>query len=240
MSEWKRKRFWKSVAVTEEDGAFLVELDGRRVRTPAKAPLALPTRALADAVAAEWDAQQDEIDPRLMPFTRSANAAIDKVVPQFSEVADIVAAYGDSDLLCYRAEHPQGLVDRQAAQWDPALEWAATALGVRMAVHRGVIHCPQDRDVIARLSARVHALTPFQLAAFHDLTSLTGSLILGFATVDGWRDPDAIWTLSRLDEIWQQEKWGEDQEARAVAEAKHEAFMHAKRFFDAATSRASG
>ncbi|MGD9863199.1 MAG: ATP12 family chaperone protein [Pseudodonghicola sp.] len=232
MSEWKSKRFWDEATVAEQDGGYHVLLDGRLVKTPAKAVLILPTREMAEAVAAEWAAQEGVIDPGTMPFTRSANAAIDKVRIQHAEVADMLADYGDSDLLCYRADRPQELADRQAALWDPALDWAAQALGVRLTAHSGVIHQPQAAEGQARLRALVHALDPFQLAAFHDLVSLSGSLILGFAAARDWRDADAIWQLSRLDELWQQEQWGRDDEAEATAELKRAAFLHAKKFFD--------
>jgi chaperone required for assembly of F1-ATPase len=231
-SEWKTKRFWKEVAVVPEDAMFAVELDGRRVKTPAKASLLLPTQGMAAAVAAEWQAQTGVIDPGKMPFTRTANAAIDKVAHQHGEVADMLAGYGDSDLLCYRAESPDELIRRQAGEWDPALDWASDAMGVRLDVFSGVIHTAQSRDALARLSGRVHALSKYQLAAFHDLVSLSGSLVLGFATASGWRDADEIWQLSQLDEIWQQEQWGIDDDAEAMSNAKMQAFLHAKHFYD--------
>lgn len=212
---------------------FAVELDGRRVKTPAKVSLVVPTREMAASVAAEWDAQTGIINPNEMPFTRSANAAIDKVAHQHGEVADMLADYGDCDLLCYRAHTPDTLVQRQAREWDPALEWATDALGVRLKVVSGVVHTAQSPDDLARLSARVHALNKYQLAAFHDLVSLSGSLVLGFATAADWRNADEIWQLSQLDEIWQQEKWGVDDEAQAMSEVKKQAFLHAKRFYDA-------
>ncbi|MGR3760696.1 ATP12 family chaperone protein [Roseobacteraceae bacterium NS-SX3] len=232
MSEWKQKRFWKQVSVAAADGGFAVELDGRRVKTPAKALLAVPSQELAERIAAEWDEQVDPVDPLSMPFTRSANAAIDKVIPQKAAVADMLAEYGDSDLLCYRAESPEGLVARQAEEWDPALEWAADELGARLFPCAGVLHRPQDPAALAALREQVHAMTPFQLAAFHDLVCISGSLVLGFAAARGWRDADEIWQISRLDERWQEEQWGADAEAQAAAEAKREAFLHAKRFFD--------
>lgn len=232
MSDWKPKRFWKLATVAERDGSFAVELDGRPVRTPAKTLLTLPTRPMAEAVAAEWDAQEKEVDPRTMPFTRSANAAIDKVRVQHAEVADLLAAYGDSDLLCYRAVHPAELVTRQSQIWDPALDWACDTFGVRLITVNGLMHQPQPESVQAQLSARVHDLSDFQLAAFHDLVSLSGSLVLGFAAALDWRDPDEIWRISRLDELWQEEQWGPDEEAQALAELKRQAFLHAKRFFD--------
>ncbi len=232
MSEWKQKRFWKRVAAVPDDAGFAVELDGRRVKTPAKAALIVPTQGMAEAIAAEWDAQQEVVNPLTMPFTRSANAAIDKVTPQHAEVADMLAAYGDSDLLCYRADAPAELVARQADQWDPALEWAASELGARLRARIGVIHESQDPEAVAQLTARTHDKTAFQLAAFHDLVTLSGSLVLGFAAAAGWRRADEIWALSRLDETWQEEQWGRDDEAHAMAEIKREAFLHAKRFYD--------
>ncbi|RLK07835.1 ATP12 family chaperone protein [Ruegeria conchae] len=232
MSDWKPKRFWTSGAVVEIDNGYTVALDGRRVKTPAKAALVLPTHAMAQAIADEWDAQEKEVDPTTMPFTRSANAAIDNVQHQHGEVADMLADYGDSDLLCYRATHPEALQNRQANDWDPALDWAADALGARLISRVGVVHHPQDTETLQTLRNRVHALNAFQLAAFHDLVSLSGSLILGFAAALDWRAPDEIWHISRLDELWQIEQWGHDDEAHAAAEVKKAAFLHAKRFFD--------
>lgn len=234
MSEWKLKRFWKAAGADTDPGevGYRVLLDGRPVRTPAKALLAAPTRAMALAIAAEWDAQEAEIDPTTMPMTRAANAAIDKVAVQRAEVADMLAAYGDSDLLCYRAEAPEELVARQAEAWDPALDWAAAELGARLEVFVGVIHAPQPPEALARLAREVHGLTAFQLAAFHDLVSLSGSLVLGLAAARGWREADALWAMSRIDETWQEEQWGYDEEAAEAAEVKARAFLDAKRFFD--------
>ncbi|WP_291729361.1 ATP12 family chaperone protein [Leisingera sp. F5] len=232
MSGWAQKRFWKQVLVAQTEDGFAVELDGRRVKTPAKAPLAVPTRAMGDAIAAEWDAQTESVDPGTMPCTRSANAAIDKVTHQHSEVAAMLAEYGDSDLLCYRADAPVELTLRQAQEWDPALDWAAGALGVRLQPRTGILHQPQEAAALSALADKVHAMTPFQLAAFHDLVGISGSLILGFAAAQGWRSADEIWQLSRLDERWQEEQWGVDEDAQAAAEVKRQEFLHAKRFYD--------
>lgn len=139
MSEWSMRRFWKEAGVVPEDGGFAVKLDGRGVKTPAKTPLVVPTMALAQAIADEWDAQGEKVDPTGMPFTRMANSALDKVRTQHAEVADMLAAYGDSDLLCYRADHPAELIARQAAGWDPLLAWAAEVLGAPLAPRVGVI-----------------------------------------------------------------------------------------------------
>lgn len=231
MSEWAAKRFWKAASVVELDGRFAVELDGRGVKTPAKRPLHLPTRAMAQAVAAEWDAQEDVINPNTMPATKTANAALDKVTIQHAEVADMLAAYGDSDLLCYRADTPEELVERQNTLWNPMLDWAEQTLGVRLETRSGVIHAPQNPDALAILRDRTHALSIFELAAFHDLVSLSGSLILGFGAAFDAQPVQALWDLSRLDEIWQEEQWGEDEEATAMAEVKQAAFLHAKHMF---------
>ncbi|KEJ88657.1 ATP12 family chaperone protein [Sulfitobacter donghicola] len=234
MSEWKAKRFWKMATVAERDGGFAVELDGRSVKTPAKQVLQVPTRAMAEAIALEWDAQEDAINPNTMPVTKTANAAIDKVTIQHEEVAEMLAAYGDSDLLCYRADSPEELIARQAEQWDPMLDWAAEHLDARLETRTGVVHAPQEKTAIEALRQRTHALDPFELAAFHDLVSLSGSLVLGFAAAMGARSAEELWGISRLDEIWQEEQWGEDDDATALAEIKREAFLHAKRMFDLA------
>ncbi|WP_127115608.1 ATP12 family chaperone protein [Shimia sediminis] len=231
MSGWAKKRFWKAARVASDDGGFAIELDGRRVKTPAKVSLTVPTRAMADAIAAEWQAQEDEIDPRTMPVTRSANAAIDKVGQQHGEVAEMLAEYGGSDLLCYRATQPAELIARQAEKWDPMLAWAASTLGAELAPVSGVIHVAQPPEALARLRQQVHALTNFEMAAFHDLVSLSGSLILGFAAVHQARPIEELWALSRVDEDWQEQQWGSDEEATEHAEIKRQAFLHADRFF---------
>ena len=231
MTEWALKRFWTTVAVSEQDGGFAIQLDGRPVRTPAKRPLVVPTRALAEEVAAEWAAQEGQVDPMSMPATRLANAALDKVAVQHAEVADMLADYGDSDLLCYRAEAPADLVARQAAEWDPLLDWAADTFGACLAARQGVMHAPQDPQALALLRSEVHAFDPFRLAAFHDLVALSGSLIVALAAARGARTADALWQISHLDEAWQQEQWGEDEEAAEVAERKRQAFLRAQHFF---------
>lgn len=231
MSAWKAKRFWKEARAEVCDGGFTVRLDGRAVKTPAKVPLVVPTLAMAEAIAAEWDAQQGEVKPDTMPVTRAANSAIDKIVPQCAAVVEIVAAYGGSDLLCYRAVGPEALIARQAAGWDPVLDWAAQALGVRLAVTQGVMHVAQDEGALARLTARVEGFDPFRLAAFHDLVAISGSLVLALAVTEGRLTAEEAWALSRIDEHWQVEQWGEDEEAAASEAARHEGFVAAARFF---------
>jgi chaperone required for assembly of F1-ATPase len=231
VSVWSARRFWKTETVVPAEGGFTVHLDARPVRTPLKAPLILPTLALAEAVAAEWQAQAAKVDPEAMPFTRTANSAIDKVAPQFGAVAAMLAAYGESDLLCYRAEDPVELVERQAAAWDPLLLWAAEELDAPLAVTSGVMPVDQDPDSIARLADLVEAMSPFQLSAFHDLVAISGSLVLALAVTRKRLDAEAAWILSRIDEDWEIALWGEDEEAADVAARKRSAFLQADRFY---------
>lgn len=230
MSAWKSKRFWKEATAIPAEGGFTVTLDDRPVKTPAKRALVMPTLALARAVAEEWDAQEDEVNPNTMPVTRAVNAAIDKVSQQHTEVADLLAAYGDSDLLCYRADSPEGLVARQAAAWDPLLDWAHDTFGARLTPTVGLMPRPQNPDDLARLAKDVHAMDAFTLTAFHDLVGLSGSLVIGFAALRNHGQIEDLWQTSRIDEIWQEEQWGEDEEATAMAAAKRDQFLAAKRF----------
>lgn len=232
MSGWTAKRFWKVVTVAREEGGHTVLLDARPVRTPAKAPLLLPSRAMAEAVASEWSSVDEKVDPRLMPVTRRANAAIDKVAGQFDEVAQLVADYGGSDLLCYRAEAPEALTEAQAKAWDPLVDWAAEMFGARLQVTRGVVPVAQAPEALARLAAEVRATTPFQLTALYDLVGLSGSLILGLAATRDEFDAESLWTLSRLDEEWQAAHWGEDEDASTNAALKRTDFLRARHFWE--------
>ena len=237
MSEWKAKRFWKKAEVTETDGGHTVTLDGRPVKTPAKALLVLPTRAMAEAVAAEWQAQEKDIDPLSMPVTRGANAAIDKVSVQRAAVVAMLAEYGDSDLLCYRAAGPEELIAQQAEGWDAPLAWAADRFAATLRTGQGVMHVLQDADALAALRAALDAHDDFEIAAMHDLVSISGSLVLALAVSEGHLSPAEAWRLSRIDEDWQISQWGEDEEAMEAAAKKREAFEAAARFLDLARAR---
>ena len=232
MSEWAAKRFWTVAEAAEAAGGYGVRLDGRMVRTPAKAELVVPTRALAQEIAAEWDAQEGEITPATMPMTRAANAAIDRVAREREAVAAMLAEYGGSDLLCYRADSPAELAATQAAAWDPLLDWAESALSARLRTTCGVMHVAQDAGAMERLHAEVRLLDIWALTAFHDLVSLSGSLVIGFAALRDHAPVKALWRVSRVDEIWQEEQWGCDDEASAVAKRKECDFLNAKRFHD--------
>ena len=237
MSGWARRRFWTGVEVVPEGEGFAVLLDGRRVRTPQKAPLVLPTRGFAVAVAREWAAQEGEIDPEAMPATRLANAAIDKVGAKRAEVVETLAAYGATDLLCYRAEAPQALVERQRAGWDPLLAWCAEALGASLRTAAGVMPVQQAPQDLARLRQAVEAMDDFALSAFHDLVALSVSLVLALAVTEGHLSAEEAWRLSRLDEDFQIEEWGEDEEAAEAAARRRAAFLDAARFHAQLTPR---
>lgn len=231
MSNWKTKRFWKEAVAEPCAGGFTVRLDARPVRTPLKAALILPTLEMAKTIAAEWDAQTGLVKPQTMPVTRAANSAIDKIVPQFAEVADLLAAYGASDLICYRATGPQALIARQAQGWDPWLRWSADALHAPLVATAGVMHIAQPGQSLTQLSSHLTRLDAFRLAAVHDLIAISGSLVLALAVTHRKLTADAAWALSRIDETWQQELWGIDDEAAELAAFRRAAFLQADRFY---------
>jgi len=231
MNDWVAKRFWTDVNIAPEADGFAIQLDGRAVKTPAKVALVVPTVEMANAIAAEWRAVEEKIDPEVMPFTRSANAAIDKVSTQFSEVADLLAAYGGSDLLCYRAATPTALLQRQTDAWDPLLDWAFTTFGARLHTTTGVMPVEQNKADLLALSQPLYDASAFQLAGLHDLISLSGSLVLALGVTQGHVNPETAWNFSRIDEIWQAEQWGVDEEAEQLAQTKRLAFDHAADFF---------
>jgi chaperone required for assembly of F1-ATPase len=212
------KRFYKSVATAERDGAWTVELDGRPIRTPSRALMTMPSRALAEAVAAEWDAQATEVQPRLMPLTRHANTAVDRVAPQRDHVIDEILAYGGTDLVCYRAEGPTSLVVRQHAAWGPLLDWLEARFGVRLTVTEGIAHVAQAPETLAALRRALAEQGDVELAALHTATTLLGSLVIALALAEGRLDADGAWAAARVDEAFQIERWGEDSEAKARAE----------------------
>jgi len=226
-----KKRFWTETGVRPIDAGHGVTLDGRPIRTPAKAALVVPTRPLAEAIAAEWQTVEAEVDPALMPLTRRANAAIDKVSPQRTAVVQMLAEYGATDLLCYRAAHPAELATAQAAAWDGLLDWAAAQYDARLHVTTGVVPVAQDAPALARLFAALDGFTPFALTGVHDLVTLSGSLVIGLAATAPDADIEALWQAAQVDESWQTQLWGEDDEAREATGRKHQAFLDAFRFF---------
>lgn len=227
------KRFYKSVSVDEEDaGQYAVLLDGKPVRTPAKTVLALPTRELAEAVAAEWSVQEGDVKPLAMPLTRLAATTIDRVPAHRAAFIDEIVAYIGSDLLCYRADSPADLVARQSGTWDPLLAWAAATHGIVLETCTGVLHRPQPENSAAAARAAVEGLSAPALAAAHVLATTTGSAVLALALLAGAIDAEAGFEAAQLDELYQAEKWGQDREAmqrrRAIREDIHAAVRFAQ------------
>lgn len=226
------KRFYKAVrAVADEDG-FQIELDGRIARTPKKAKLRLPSRTLADAIALEWQAQDDRVDPVTMPLTRLANSAIDAVTTQRETVVETIAAYGGSDLVCYRADTPPDLVAAQHAHWQPLLAWIERRHGAVLTVTADITHVEQPPASLAALTAAVADFDDYGLAALHDLTTITGSLVIGLAVAGDEIDVDRAWAAAQVDEEYQAAKWGEDAEATIRRNRLKADFDHAKLFLD--------
>lgn len=221
------KRFYAAAAATPDNG---IRLDSRALNTPGRAPLVVPTPALAEAIADEWNAQGEKIDPRSMPLTGLANAAIDRIAPDPEGFARGLAAYGESDLLYYRAAHPPRLVARQAEAWDPVLAWARRRYDVDFVVTSGIIHRAQPEATLAQLGQAVAARDPFALAGLHPLVTIGGSLLAALALAEGALSLDAAWAATTIDEAWQTEQWGEDAEAATALGNRRAEFESAARF----------
>ncbi|MBX4954397.1 ATP12 family chaperone protein [Rhizobium lentis] len=218
------KRFYTEVAVAEHEGSFAITLDGKSVRTPARQVLAVPTEALARLVAAEWRGQGKEIDPATMPVTRLVNTALDGVATNTQAIFEDILRFSSSDLLCYRADGPELLVERQRERWDPIIDWAANDLGARFILVEGVMHHEQPREATAAFAVTLaRHQSPMALAALHTITTLTGSAILALAFAEGRVTLEETWSLAHLDEDWTIEHWGRDEEAEE---------RRAKRFAD--------
>ena len=210
------ERFYTDVSFGDANGGYCVLLDGRPVKTAKRATLTLPTRALADAVAGEWRSQDTHIDPLAMPLTRIAHVAIDAVAETADAVAEDVVAFAGNDLLVYRAEGPERLVECQNAHWDPVIAWAETRYQGRFRLAQGIMPVSQDPALLARIRSALNGLAPLALAALHVSTTLTGSALLSLALMARAREPDGVWAAAHLDEDWNIEQWGEDDEARRV------------------------
>ncbi|MFE8584752.1 ATP12 family chaperone protein [Sphingomonas sp. NCPPB 2930] len=224
------KRFWTNVGV---DADRVVRLDDRPVRTPGRAPLALPTPALAEAVAGEWRAVEETVDPRAMPLTGLANAAIDRIGADPAPFAQGLARYAETDLLCYRADSPPELVERQDRVWNPLLDWARDRYDVHFTLVSGIMHRPQPDATVDRLAQAVAALDAFRLAALSPVVTITGSLVLALALLEGAAEPDAVWIAAHVDEDFQAEIWGEDYLAIEARDGKRREFDAAVRFLAA-------
>ena len=210
------KRFYKHVAVTAADNGFAVHLDGKPVRTPGRNVLILPTEKAAGLVAEEFSAQEEKIDPSTMPVYRLVNTAMDGVAADPVAVRDDIAKFASSDLLCYRADAPAALIERQARAWDPVLDWARLELGAHLVLAQGVVHVEQPMRAMDAIGAHLALRKdPLRLAAMHLMTTLTGSALLALAVAAGAIDAEAAWAAAHVDEDWQAEQWGQDSEAMA-------------------------
>lgn len=219
------KRFWKRAEAIVQDGGWGISLDGRPMRTPGRAPLVVASKALADAIVAEWDAQGEDIDPAAMPLTGIANAAIDLAAPDPAAFAEPIAAYAESDLFCYRDDRDPALQAEQAAAWNPLLAWAEDRHGIEFMLARGVLPVDQPAATIAALRAAVLAHDPFRLAALTLLVTIGGSLVAGLALAEKAFPADTLWEAVSLDELYQERRWGADSEAQK-ARARREADWH--------------
>jgi chaperone required for assembly of F1-ATPase len=226
------KRFWTEVAVEPCEGGFGIMLDRRAVRTPARAPLVVESERLAEAMAEEWRACGDIVDPRAMPLTGLANAAIDRVVASPEAFAVDLARYGETDLLCYRAEGPTALVERQSASWGALLDWARQRYNVDFACAHGIVHIAQPEATVARFAHEVAMLTPFQLSGLSPLVTIGGSLVAAFAVMERAMPPIAVWEAVSLDDRWQVEQWGADAEAQDMLDGRRRDFLAAARFLE--------
>jgi len=226
------KRFWKDVAVAPEEGGWTVKLDGKPLRTPARAAQVVPSERLAEAIAEEWRAIEGEVNPRAMPLTGLANAAIDRVAPERRAFAGGLARYAEADLACYRSDWPPELVTRQTAKWDELLAWARRRYDVDFSTTSGILHVPQPQATIERLDHAVAALDPFRLAGLSPLVTLGGSLIAGLAVLEKAITAEAAWDAVSVDERWQLEQWGAEAEAETALENRRRDFMSAARFLE--------
>jgi len=233
-----KRAFAQAAAAPSVDGFSLVT-DGKPVRTPRGGRLCVPARALAEAIAVEWNALGEWIDPQALPLTRLANTALDGTSANREAIALDLARHAEFDLLCYRAGEPAGLAELQAQQWDPMVEWAAARLGLRLTVVTGIVPVAQPPETLAACLEQVRGLDDFSLTALHLATSLTGSIVLGFAVVLGELDADAAFDLAHLDEIWQAERWGADSEAQDRLDRRRRELTDTQRFARAAAPGAN-
>jgi chaperone required for assembly of F1-ATPase len=229
------RRVYRTVGVVPRPCGYGIALDDRPMRTPAAHPLIVPSRALADAIAAEWQAQGDRIVPATMPMSQLANGVIDRIAPDAPRIVDQLAAYAETDLLCHWAEGPDELVLRQRHHWQPVLDWSATDLDARLQPVAGIMAQRQPETALAALRTVVAALDPFALGALNVLTTGTGSLLIGLAVVRGRLALDEAWQAAQVDEAYQAEKWGEDAEAAARRAAVRADLAAAVRFLELAT-----
>lgn len=223
------KRFYKDAQVVDADGNFAIALDGRTAKTPARATLALPSQPLAEAVAGEWRAQGETIDPTTMPLTRLANVAIDGVAREIDAVAAEIVKYAGSDLVCYRADAPDRLVAMQSARWDPVVAFARDDLGARLMLAEGVMFVEQPAEALEAVGRAIPRDDPFVLTGLSVITTLTGSALIALGVLSRRFTPEEAWAAAEVDEAWNAELWGADAEADARRAARRVEMMAAAR-----------
>ena len=226
------KRFWTDVTVEPDESGWAILLDGRPLKTPARAALAVPTQALAEAIAEEWRSVGETVDPRAMPLTGLANAAIDRVAPDRQAFAQGLARYAEADLACYRVEGPRELVAQQELSWDPLLAWARRRYDVDFATTCGLMHVAQPGATVERLSHAIAALDAFQLAGLSPLVTVGGSLVAGLAVIEKAIGADEAWKAVSIDEQWQLDQWGADAEAEKALDNRRRDFMAGARLLE--------
>jgi chaperone required for assembly of F1-ATPase len=226
------KRFWKAADVTREGDCWGVSLDGRPLRTPARASLEVPGEALARAIADEWNGVEGDVDPRDLPLTGLANAAVDRVAPDKAAFAASLTRYAEADLACYRADGPQALVARQSKAWDALLDWARRRFDVDFQTTAGLLHVPQPAATVDRLGHAVAALDPFRLAGLSPLVTIGGSLVAALAVIEKAITPEQAWDAVSVDERWQLDQWGSDSEAEQVLANRRRDFLAAAQFLE--------
>jgi YD repeat-containing protein len=232
MTDAPVRRFYKSVAVTGAKAPFSIALDDRPLRTPLKRPLELPSRPIAEAVASEWSAQGEKIEPQKMPFTRLANTALDRVAGNFPRIMGDIVGFAGSDLVCYRADEPIGLIERQARNWQPVLDWARTRLGGAFAVTEGIVHIEQPTSALEAIRSYLAGKDAWALTALHNMTTLTGSALISAMACEAAILPAEAWLAAHVDEDWQIEHWGWDEEARLRRHHRKQEFDVCLRFYE--------
>jgi chaperone required for assembly of F1-ATPase len=234
-----RKRFYTEAGIAEAKGGFAVTLDGKPIKTPSGRQVIVPVREIAQAISWEWQAQQETIAPLTMPLTRLANSVVQGVIDRVDAVADDLAKYLHSDLLFYRAGHPEALVAREAEHWDPVLFWAADALGAHFILAEGIVHVSQPETAVAA-ARRALPDDPWPVAALHVVTTLTGSALLALALFHGMRDADQVWAAAHVDEDWNAAQWGQDEEVAARRAARLVDFRAAAQVLKSLESERAG
>jgi len=224
------KRFYENVTVVKGEAGYSILLDERPIKTPAKASVVLPTKALAEAIAEEWHSQKETVEPASMPLMQAAATAIDRVTTQRQKVIDDIVAYGGTDLVCYRATYPESLIAKQSAAWDPLLDWVKSRHGTHLKTTNSIAHITQDESQLAKLAAVVNAQEDMTLAPLYNITALCGSLVIGLAVLDGHLSANNAFDISELDETHTIENWGADEEALIRRKNNKESLMASTRF----------